>query len=170
MAESIRTKHDLQVTAEPGKQELVLTRIIDAPRSLVFKAMTDPSLIPEWWGPIRYTTAVDKMEARPGGIWRFVHRDAAGNEYAFKGVYHEVLSPERIVYTFEFEGAAGHVSLETATFEDLGNRTKMTDKVVYQSVEDRDEMLKAGMLEGARETMDRFAEVLERLGIEKKAA
>jgi len=71
--------------AEPGKQEIVITRIFDAPRELVFKVFTDPNLMPEWWGPKSLTTTVDKMEVRPGGVWRFVHRDADGNEYAFHG-------------------------------------------------------------------------------------
>jgi uncharacterized protein YndB with AHSA1/START domain len=166
----LKIQNELVITAEPGKQELILTRVVNAPRDSVFRAQTDPALIPQWWGPRRFTTAVDKMDPRPGGIWRFVQRDADGNAYAFKGVYHEVSAPERIVYTFEFEGAPGHVSLESVTFEELGNSTKMTDKVVYQSVEDRDEMLRSGMEEGARETMDRFAELVAKPGIGKKAA
>jgi uncharacterized protein YndB with AHSA1/START domain len=170
LAEILKIGNGLVITAEPGKQELILTRTVDAPRTAVFKAQTDPALIPQWWGPRRFSTVVDKMDPRPGGMWRFVQRDAEGNVYAFKGVYHEVVSPERIVYTFEFEGTPGHVSLESVTFEELGNRTKMTDKVIYQSVEDRDDMLRSGMEEGARETMDRFAELVEKIGTEKKAA
>jgi uncharacterized protein YndB with AHSA1/START domain len=170
LAEILKAGNALVITAEPGKQELVLTRIVDAPRAAVFKAQTDPARIPDWWGPRRFSTVVDRMDPRPGGLWRFVQRDASGNTYAFKGVYHEVRSPERIVYTFEFEGAPGSVSLESVTFEDLGNRTKLIDKVIFQSVEDRDAMLRAGMEEGARETMDRFAELVEKAGIEKKAA
>jgi uncharacterized protein YndB with AHSA1/START domain len=170
LTESIRAEKDLLITAEPGKQELVLTRVIDAPRSLVFKALTDPDLIPQWWGPKRFTTTVDRMDVRPGGIWRFVQRDSGGNTYAFKGVYHDSVSPERLVYTFEFEDMPGHISLETVTLEEQDNKTKMTDKVVFQSIEDRDGMLASGMEEGARETMDRFAELVEKSGIEKKAA
>ena len=170
LEELVKAENALVVCAQPGKQEIVLTRIFDAPRELVFKTQTDPSLIPRWWGPKRYATVVDRMEPRAGGSWRFLHRDAAGNEYAFRGVYHEVKAPERIVYTFEFEGMPGHVSLETVTFEKMGNRTKATDKVVFQSVEDRDGMLKSGMEEGARETMDRFAEVLAKARAVKKAA
>ena len=84
----------------------------------VFKSSTRiRTLIPQWWGPARFTTTIDKLDVRPGGSWRFVQRDAAGNEYAFHGVYHEVVSPERIVDTFEFEGMPGHVSLETTTLK-----------------------------------------------------
>src|SRR5205823_9575981 len=132
----------------------------DAPRELVFKAHTDPQIIPQWWGPRSLTTTVEALEVRPGGLWRFVHHDAAGNEYAFHGVYHAVAPPERLVYTFEFEGAPGHVVLETVTFEDVQGKTKLTDVSVFQTVEDRDGMLRSGMEEGATESMDRLAELL----------
>ncbi len=156
--------------AEPGKQEIVMKRIYDAPRALVFKAYTDPSLIPQWWGPRRYATIVDKLEARPGGLWRFLNRDEYGNDYAFHGIYHEVSSPERIVATFEFEGAPGHVSLETLMLEESGGRTILTNRSVFQSVADRDAMLQHGMEEGAVETMDRLAELLAHIRSERKAA
>jgi uncharacterized protein YndB with AHSA1/START domain len=148
------------VIAEPGKQEIVITRILDAPRDLVFKAYTDPNAIPQWWGPRNLTTVVDQMDVRPGGIWRFVHRDAEGNEYGFHGVYHDVVSPERIVSTFEFEGMPGHVLLSTMTFEEQDGKTKLTDASVFQSVEDRDGMLQSGMEGGASESMDRLDEYL----------
>ena len=159
-----------RIIAERGKQEVIITRVFDAPRTLVFRANTDRNLISQWWGPKRFTTTIDKMDVKPGGQWRFVQRDAAGNEYAFHGVYHEVRSPERIVDTFEFEGMPGHVSLETCTLEDIGGKTKVTTKSVYQSVEDRDEALASGMEKGVLETMDRLAELLAKLKIERKAA
>jgi uncharacterized protein YndB with AHSA1/START domain len=146
--------------AEPGKQAVVIMRIFDAPRELVFKAVTDPDLVPQWWGPKSRTTIVDKMAVRPGGVWRFVQRDQDGNEYAFHGVYHEVVPPERLVYTFEFEGMPGHVLLETVTFEEQDGKTRMTDTTVFQSVEDRDGMLKSGMKEGSAVSTDRFVELL----------
>ncbi|WP_317064921.1 SRPBCC domain-containing protein [Methanoculleus caldifontis] len=152
------------LTAKPGKQEIVITRIFDAPRDLVFKASMDPELLPRWWGPGRFTTTVDVMDARSGGMWRFVQRDAEANEYAFHGVYHEVSPPDRVVDTFEFEGMPGHVMLETVTFEDLGGgRTKMTNRTVAQSVEDRDGMVQSGMEEGVNETLDRLAALLNEL-------
>ncbi|HWR72869.1 MAG TPA: SRPBCC domain-containing protein [Nitrospirota bacterium] len=159
-----------QFTIEPGKQEIVIKRIYDAPRALVFKAYIDPALIPQWWGPRRYATIVDKLEARPGGLWRFLNRDSYGNDYAFHGVYHELAAPERIVATFEFEGVLGHVSLETLTLEESGGRTILTNRSVFQSVADRDGMLQGGMEEGASETMDRLAELLEKAVSERKAA
>lgn len=153
----------LNLVAEPGKQEILITRVFDAPRDLVFKTATDPKLIPRWWGPKRYTTIVEGMDLRPGGVWRFIQRDKEGNQFAFSGVYHALVPPGRLVYTFEFEGMPGHVLLETVTFEEEDGRTKMTVKDVFQSVEDRDGMLKSGMEEGAAETMDRFAELLAEL-------
>jgi uncharacterized protein YndB with AHSA1/START domain len=150
----------LNLIAEPGKQEIIITRLFDAPLETVFKAYTDPKLIPQWWGPRGLTTTVDKMEVKPGGSWRFVQRDVEGNEYAFHGVYHLIESPARLVYTFEFEGMPGHVLLATVTFEDQDGKTKLTDRSVFQSVADRDGMLQSGMEEGASESMDRFAELL----------
>jgi uncharacterized protein YndB with AHSA1/START domain len=125
--------------------------------------MTDPTLIPRWWGSNGYTTTVDKMEVRMGGIWRYVSRDADGNEFAFRGVYHQIMPPERLVYTFEWEGMPGHILLETVTFEERGGKTTVTDSSVFQSVEDRDGMIQQGMEDGANETWDRFDELLKTL-------
>ena len=149
-----------EIVVEPGRQEIVITRIFDAPRDLVFAAFTDPDLIPDWWGPARLRTVVDRMEVRPGGSWRFLNQDPDGAEFGFHGVYHDVSAPERVVQTFEFEGVPGHVALETATFEDLGGRTRYTAQSVFQSVEDRDAMVRSGMESGARETLDRLAEIV----------
>src|SRR5579883_3392158 len=145
-----------RVIAEPGKQEMLVTREFDAPRELVFKAFTDPELVPQWWGPRRLSTCVDKMDVRSGGQWRFVHRDAEGNEYGFHGTYHEVLAPERIIDTFEFEGLpeAGHVTLETMKLEPLpGGRTRLTTETVFQSVADRDGMLQVTWNQASRIAM-----------------
>jgi uncharacterized protein YndB with AHSA1/START domain len=169
LAEHIIT-NGTRIIAERGKQEVSITRVFDAPRALVFKAFTDRNLKPQWWGPRRLTTTIDTMDAKPGGLWRYVQRDEGGNVYAFHGVYHEVRSPERIVNTFEFEGMPDHVSLETCTLEEIDGKTKMIGKSVYQTVEDRDGMLKSGMEEGVLETMDRLAELLAKLQIKKKAA
>src|ERR1700737_4723679 len=93
----------------PSDKEIVITREFDAPRELVFKAMTDPDLIPRWWGPRGQTTTVDKMDVRPGGTWRFVMGAADGMKSGFRGEYREVVAPERIVQTFEWEPMAGHI-------------------------------------------------------------
>jgi uncharacterized protein YndB with AHSA1/START domain len=151
---------DLKVVAEPGTQQIVLTRSFDAPRDLVFKAFTDPEAVASWWGQRDSETVVDELEARPGGRWRFVERSGDGNEHGFHGVYHDAVTPERIVYTFEYEGMPGHVLLETITFEEQDGRTRMTDTSVFQSVSDRDGMLQSGMESGAAESLDRLDEYL----------
>lgn len=157
--------HRTTITAEPGKQEIVITREFDAPRELVFKVVTDPELLPQWWGPRYLSTIVDKMDVRPGGQWRFLNRDAQGNEYAFHGVYHEVLAPERIIDTFEFEGLPemGHVTLETLRLVELpGGRTRLITQSVFQSVIDRDAALQSGMESGINDSYDRLSDILEK--------
>ena len=149
-------------TVEAGKPEIVISRVFDAPRELVFKTFTDPAAVPNWWGPRGLTTTVETMDLRPGGAWRFVQRDIDGSEYAFHGVYHEVLAPERVVSTFEFEGVPGHVVLDTVTFEDLGGKTRVTTRSMFQSVADRDAMVQSGMESGATESWERLAELLAR--------
>lgn len=153
----------LEIIAAPGKQEIVFKREFDAPRELVFKAFTDPQLLPKWLGPRKLTMTLAESDPKQGGIWRYVHRAPDGAEFAFRGVYHEVAAPERIVRTFEFGGAPGHVSLETATFDELNGKTTLTGKSVYQTVEDRDGVLASGMKEGLSESMDRLADLLEEL-------
>lgn len=152
-----------EFTIEPGRQDIVITRVFDAPRDVVFRAITDPELVPNWWGPAQYEVIVDRIEVRPGGQWRFINRDAEGHEFAFKGVYHDITAPERVVQTFEFEGAPGHVALETATLEEIDGKTKYIGVSVFQSIEDRDAMVKSGMQEGASESMDRLAELIQTL-------
>lgn len=147
--------------AEPGKQEVIVTSIFDVSREVVWDALTDPSLIPQWWGPEDFTTAVDKMDVGVGGTWRYIQRGPDGKEYAFHGEYREVVPGERLVYTFEFEGMPGHVSVETVTLEEHDGVTKVMDRSVFGSVEERDTALKTGMGKGAVETMHRFAELVE---------
>jgi uncharacterized protein YndB with AHSA1/START domain len=155
------TMSKTEYVIEPGKQEILITRMFDAPRELVFKAFTDPELIKEWWGPRELSTTIDKFEPRKGGEWRFIQRDAAGNEYGFHGVHHDVVAPERIVTTFEFEGVPGHVLLQTAAFESIGQKTKLVTQSIYQSVADRDGMVASGMKRGSDDSMDRLSELLE---------
>lgn len=144
----------------PSEREIVSERVFDAPRDRVFAAYTDPELIPQWWGPRGTTTIVDQMDVRPGGAWRFVGRDPDGSETAFRGTYREVTPPERIVQTFEWEGMPGHVVVETATFEDLDGRTRVTARSLFHTSEERDGMLDSGMERGLTETHDRLAELL----------
>ena len=144
----------------PSDREIVMERVFNAPRALVFRVTNDPELLPQWWGPARLTTNVVQWDLRPGGAWRVVQRDAGGNEYGFRGVYREIVPPERVVRTFEFEGVPGHVAVETATFEDLGGRTRLRVTSLFESVEDRDGMLQGGAESGATESWERLATLL----------
>jgi len=144
----------------PSDREIALTRIFDAPRKFVFRAHTDPNLIPRWWGPRGFTTTVDNMHVRPGGVWRFVQRGPDGNEHAFNGVYRGIVPPEWLAYTFEFSGMPGHVLLETVTFEARNGKTKVTAHALFDTIRQRDGMLKSGMEQGAAESWDRLAELL----------
>ena len=162
---------ETNIIAGPGKQEIVIAREFDAPRDLVCKASADSELVAQWWGPRGTTTTVEKMDARSGGTWRVVQRDAEGNTFAMHGVFHDVTPPERVVDTVEYEGMPGHVVLETETLEDLGGgRTKMTDHLVFQTVEDRNAMLQPGMKEEMASTTELLAEVLQRQISKKQAA
>lgn len=159
-------KNPTQIIAEPGKQEIFITREFDAPRELVFKAYTDPELYVQWLGPRGLSTKLETFEPTSGGRWRYVQKDLQGNEFGFHGVNHEVLAPERIIGTFEFEGLpeSGHVILETARFEELpGGRTKVTAQSVFQSVADRDGMIQAGMEHGTVDSHERLDELLEKI-------
>jgi len=159
-------KNQTNIKAEPGKQEIFITREFEAPRELVFKAFTDPKLIVQWLGPRELKMKLDKFEPRAGGSYRYIHLDEQGNEFAFHGVMHEVNAPERIIQTFEFEGLpeSGHVALETAKFETLpGNRTRLTTHSVFQSLADRDGMLQSGMERGVNESHERLDEVFEKM-------
>ncbi len=159
-------KNKTVITAEPGKQELFITREFDAPRELVFKAHTDPELYAQWLGPRGLTTDFETFEPVSGGQWRFIQKDRDGNEFRFHGVNHDVTAPERIIGTFEFEGLpeSGHVLLETTKFEELpGGRTRITAHSVFQSVEDRDGMVAAGMERGVVDGYERLDEILERI-------
>ncbi|HEX2126502.1 MAG TPA: SRPBCC family protein [Thermoleophilaceae bacterium] len=147
----------------PTDREIRIERVFDAPRDQVFSVYTDPELIPEWWGPRDTTTVVDQMEVRNGGSWRFIMRNSDGSESGFRGTYREVTPPERIVQTFEWEGMPGHVSVETATFDDLGDRTKVTTVSLFHTTEERDGMLASGMEGGLNETYARLDELLARL-------
>jgi uncharacterized protein YndB with AHSA1/START domain len=151
------------IIAEKGKQEFFIEREFDAPRELVFKAFNEPDLLVQWLGPGNLKMKIEKFDNKSGGAYRFVHHDENGNEFGFNGVIHEVLEPERMIRTFEFEGlpVRGHVSLETAIFEALeGNRTKLKIQSVFKSVADRDGMINSGMEGGMNEGFDKLEKLL----------
>jgi uncharacterized protein YndB with AHSA1/START domain len=152
----------LKVTT-PSDREIVMTRTFDAPRELVFKAFTDPELIAKWWGLRGTSTIVETMDVRPGGAWRYISLGPNGEEYAFRGEYREVVAPEKIVQTFEFEPMPGHIVVDTAIFEERDGKTYFTNTSVFDTKEERDGMLNSGMEGGAAESYDRLDELLATL-------
>jgi uncharacterized protein YndB with AHSA1/START domain len=157
----VGTKSGELTVTTPSDREIVMTREFNAPRELVFKAHSSCEDLSRWWGPRKYEFASCDIDFRPGGKWRIVHRGPDGEEYAFRGEYREIVPPERIVWTFEFEGFPGNVSVETLSLEEQDGKTMFRATSVYDTVEQRDAMLKSGMEEGASESMDRLDEYLE---------
>jgi uncharacterized protein YndB with AHSA1/START domain len=159
------TKNQTKVTAEPGKQEVFITREFDAPRELVFKAFVDPQIYVQWLGPRGYEMTLEIFEPKSGGRYRYIHKDKDGNTFGFHGVFHEI-SEELMIQTFEFEGLPenGHVTLDTMRLEKLPNdRTRVTIQSLFQSVSDRDGMVQSGMERGVTEGYERLDELLEAL-------
>lgn len=149
-----------QIDAPAGVPFVDITREFDAPLELVRRAWTDPDLVKQWLGPRKYEMVIERWEPRAGGAYRYIHRDDAGNEYGFHGVFHSN-DPENMVQTFEFEGMPGHVSLDKLALEDIGGgRTRAHIHSVYQSLEDRDGMVQAGMGDGVNEGFERLDELL----------
>lgn len=152
----LATKSKTELTTDIENLRFTMTRIFDAPRELVYKVYTDPKLVPQWWGPASHVTIVDKMDVRPGGVWRYVQRDDDGTEYAFNGEYRQIMPNERIVQTFIFEPMPDHVIVEDITFEDVGGKTKLTSVSQSNSREAIEGMIASGMEKGAIETWDRL--------------
>jgi len=155
--------NELTIDAPTGVPQVTMRREVDAPRELVFRAFTEPDLLKQWLGPRRLTMKIDRFEARDGGRWRYLHREEDGTEYGFHGVFHGDPTPDQMVQTFEFEGAPGHVSLDSARLEERDGRTTIHMNSVFQSVEARDAMVASGMADGVREGFEQLDELLGRL-------
>ena len=138
--------------------DLVFERTFDAPREEVWKAFTDPAIVPRWWGKHGSTTIVVEMDVRPGGRWRYVSSALDRDDVAFYGEYLDVVPPERFEWTFMFdvEGVGPMGGPETHRFEDVGGKTKVTSVGHFDSVESIDGALSTGMVGGAIETWDRL--------------
>ena len=131
----------------PTDREIRIERIFNAPRERVWRAMTDPELVAQWWGRGN-KLVIERLEVRRGGHWRFVEHAPSG-VHGFEGRYREVVPPERIVQTFEWDGMPGYVAIETTTLEDLGDgRTRVVNISLFHTTEERDGMLSSGMEQG----------------------
>ncbi|MDF2678886.1 MAG: hypothetical protein K0R47_76 [Brevibacillus sp.] len=146
------------ITSVKGR-ELTVTRIFTASRELVFQAWTDPEHLPHWWGPRGFTITVQEIDVQPGGVWRYVMHGPDGVDYDNQIIYHEVLRPERLVYSHG-DGEEEQFRV-TVTFAEQGPKTEITMQMLFTSIE---ELKKAvdqyGAIEGAKSTLDRLEEIL----------
>jgi len=155
--------HSSQAPAESAAsdREIVLSRVFDAPRELVFKAWTDSRHVAEWWGPNGFTTTVHEMDVRPGGVWRFVMHSPEGVDFDNKIVFHEVVESERLVFTHS-SGEAGDAGFESiVTFVDEGGKTRLTLRQMYATAAEREYVAREyHAVEMGHQTFDRFAAYL----------
>lgn len=157
-------------------REILLTRVFHAPRELVWTAWTQPEHVAQWWGPKGFNTRVDELDLRPGGTWRYVMIGPDGAEYPVKGVFREVVPPERIVTSDEFDkkyeppeaGDLPRGIVLTATFDDLGGKTRLTLSIMHPSAEDRRKHEKMGVVPGWNSSFDCLDEHLAKLQPEMK--
>jgi uncharacterized protein YndB with AHSA1/START domain len=165
MAVSHAANSDTFKLMTPSDREIQITRLFDAPRHLVFAAMTKPEHVRRWWGNLddRYSVPVCEIDLRVGGAWRFVGRGPEGQYPAFYGVYREIDAPERLVYTEIFEPYPDVESVVTQTLTEEGGKTRLTVTSLYPSLEVRDMVLKTGMEKGAALSYDRLDDVAREL-------
>ena len=153
-------------TTETADREIVITRIFDAPRVLVWRAWTEPERVMVWWGPRGFTNTFHEIDVRPGGVWRFIMHGLDGVDYPNKIVYIEVVRPERLVYvhTRDIEDDPEQFQT-TVAFTERGGKTELTMRALFASAAARDEVVKKyGAIEGANQTLDRLGEHLETMG------
>ena len=154
-----KTKYDTTLTL-PSDTEILMTRKFDAPREVVWDTITDPNLIPKWFGFRADETEVKKMDVRPGGKWQFITRTSGGEVVDFHGTYREVVRPETLVYSFLFGDMPEGDGFVEITLVEQDGVTELRDRGVFGSKEERDAIIASGMESGARETYDRLAELV----------
>jgi uncharacterized protein YndB with AHSA1/START domain len=164
MAVSSVANSDSFKATTPSDREIVLTRLFDAPRRLVFEAMSKPEHVRRWWGILddRHSVTTCEIDLRVGGRWRFVGRGPQG-EYAFHGAYREIAAPERVVFTEIFEPFPDVESIVTSVLTEEGDKTRLTVTALYPSLEVRDSVLKSGMARGASISYDRLEDLVKEL-------
>ncbi len=163
----VETNSPTLTITTPSDLEIAMTRVFDAPRHLVFDAWPKPEHLKRWFGPRGWTMPVCEIDLRPGGAWRFFMRKDDGSKMGLYGEYREVVPPERRVSTEFFEGPVfdemGGGTINTLTFEERDGKTTMTTTALYKSREARDAVMQTGMEDGAAESFDRLAELLQEL-------
>jgi len=171
------TAESLSTKSTATKQDFAIARIIDAPRTLVFKAWTEAARVKEWWGPECFTCPVCEIDLRVGGAYRFVMRSPEGVDYAMTGVYRKIDEPKELVFTDVCDehpadwhevvnrnrpNAKGNLKgmVTTVTFEEESNKTNLTVKMHFDSIEDHDALVKIGMADGWSQTLDKLQDYI----------
>jgi uncharacterized protein YndB with AHSA1/START domain len=152
-------------TDDTTNREMVITRLIDAPRELVFEAWTNPEHVKHWWGPNGFTNTIHEMNVKPGGVWRFMMHGPDGTDFPNKIVFNEVVRPERLTYTHSSEDENDpNVFETTVTFEEQNGKTNLTMRALFATKEERDSVTKEfGALEGGKQTLNRLEEYLKKM-------
>jgi uncharacterized protein YndB with AHSA1/START domain len=147
------------INTPAGTPFVEVIREFDATPAQLFKIVSDPDLVAQWLGPRDLDATVEKYDVRPGGTYRYIHRDDSG-EYAFRGVFHSVEQDKLIIQTFEWEGAPGEVCLDKMTLQPTEKGVRLHQQSVFPSVESRDMFVESGMEVGINDSMERLAELL----------
>lgn len=158
---------DLRRSETTEEREILLTRVFDAPRELVWEAWTNPARVANWWGPNGFTTTIEKMDVRPGGVWKHVMHGPDGTDYPNSSLFKEVVKPERIVFAHGGgrKGGPGASFVATWTFEaPAANQTRVTIHMVFPTAEERELVVREyGAMEGGKQTLNRYAAYLAQL-------
>ena len=157
-----------KVVTDLEKRELLAERVFNAPRELVFKAWSEPEALMQWWGPREWPLTVCNLDFRPGGIWHYCMTGPKGEEAWGRGVFSEIVPPERIVYSDSFSDAEGKVAENMPTmiisvdFISEGAKTRVRSLAQFASAQELQSVLDMGVVEGLTETWDRLEEYLAR--------
>jgi uncharacterized protein YndB with AHSA1/START domain len=157
--------NEKEATYNTANREIVVSRLLNAPRELVFKVWTEPKHVAQWWGPNGFTNTIHEMEVKPGGVWRFIMHGPDGRDYPNKIIFIEVVKPERLVYRHSGDDDTEPVNFHvTVTFEKQGDKTKLTMRSIFESAAELERVVKEyGALEGAKQNIARLEEYLTKM-------
>ena len=161
MSAAVKQSGEKAIVTTPTDRSIHVERVFNAPRDRVWRAFTEPDLVAQWWGRGN-KLVIERMEVERGGHWRYVEHGPDG-EHGFEGRYREVTPQDRLAMTFEWDGMPGHVAIETITFEDLGERTKVVNTTLFHTTEERNGMIQSGMETGMNQSFEALDRLLEKM-------
>jgi uncharacterized protein YndB with AHSA1/START domain len=161
MSATVKESKEKAIVTTPTDRSIHVERVFNAPRDRVWRAFTEPELVAQWWGRGN-KLVIERMEVERGGHWRYVEHGPDG-EHGFEGRYREVTPQDRLAMTFEWDGMPGHVAIETITFEDLGDRTKVVNTTLFHTTGERNGMIQSGMETGMNQSFEALDRLLEKM-------